>query len=204
MASPTLKFNVKDLQDLSEDLKASPRAIAPIGHRLLRLKLRELDREQTARIPRGATGALRRSLGASLRLNRATGLVSAIYGLLTKRVSARTIVAGNVLQKGQATPRKGKYIWVPLSTNKNITPREFFGAGGFVYTSRAGNRLAALRGPDNIPINLFVLKPFVKRRAPPVPIEHGVEKKVQEFTQELPESIAQVIEARRAALGALR
>jgi hypothetical protein len=196
-----IRLNFKDIADLNEDLKASPRALTAIAQRVLSLRLRELRRELLPRVPRGRTGQLRRSFGASVRRQRASGGIRAVFGFLTgRRIPAGAVIAGNVLQKGSAVPRKRAYIWVPLQSNRNVTPQDFFNAENtFIRMSRAGNKIAFVRsGGQAVP--LFVLKPWIKPSAPPVPINEGVERKLPEITQDIQTMIAEVIAARRKVL----
>jgi len=152
-------------------------------------------------IPRGATGQLARSFGASV--TRRQGLVSGIFGFLTRRRLGRTIVAGNVLQKGGATPRKRAYLWVPLPNNRNVTPQDFFNAENtFIRMCGAGNKIALIR-QGNIAVPLFVLKKSIRPSGAPLPINERVEQRLPEMLEDIEESIGQVIAARRAALGSL-
>ena len=203
MAVP-IRFNFKDLADLNEDLKKSPRAASIIVQRVLSVALRRVRREQAPQVPRGATGGTRRSLGVSVRRSRTQNAIIATYGFFRgRRVSARSAIAANVLQKPGAQARKSAYLWIPTSANQNVTPRDFFAADNtFIRTTAGGNRVAFVRsGDDAIP--LFILKRHVRLSAPPVPIDQRVESELPVITQEIQDTIAQVIEARKAALGAL-
>lgn len=198
----TLKFNFKDIADLNADIKQSPKALSIITQRVMQQQLRALAREMRPSVPRGVTGQLARSFAASV--TRRQGIVTGIFGFLVRRrMSGRTVVAGNVLQKGGATPKKRAYLWVPLPTNRNVTPQEFFNASNtFIGKSKAGNKIAFIRQGD-IAIPLFVLKRSIRPSAPPLPIGERVEGKLPEIGQDITDSITQVIAARGAALRSL-
>lgn len=202
MAVP-LKLNFKDIFDLNEDLKKSPRAASIIVQRVLTVALRGIRRQQAGQVPRGTTGGLRRSLGVSVRRSRTQNAIIATYGFMRgRRVSARTAVAGNVLQKPGAQARKSAWLWIPTKANQNITPRDFYAAENTFVRDVGANRIAFVRsGDDAIP--LFILKRNAKLSQPPVPIDQRVEAELPVITQDIQDSIAQVIEARRAALQAL-
>jgi len=200
MATPPLRFNFKELGDLNEDLKKSPRSLPVIAQRVMAPHLRAVARELRASIPR-RTGQLARSLFSSA--TRPGGLMAlGIVGLRTRRISGRTMVAGNVMQKGGGTARKG-YIWVPLRGNRDITPQDFFNAENtFIGMSKSGQKFAWIR-QGNIAVPLFVLKKTIRPAAPPLPINERVDQKLPEIMEDIQDSIGQVIAARRAALGAL-
>ena len=196
-----IKFNFKDLVDLTEDIKQSPKSLPIIVQRVLSLQLRDLARQMRPLVPRGTTGQLARSFSSSV--TRKQGVVTGLFGFMTRRRSGRTIVAGNVLQKGGATPRKRAYLWVPLPSNRNVTPADFFAADNtFIRMSKAGNKVAFIR-QANIAVPLFVLKRNIKPSAPPVPIDERLEARLPEINEDIEESITQIIASRRAALGAL-
>jgi len=200
MAIPGLKFNFSQLQGLDRDLESSAKSIGVIASKVLTLQLRQLRSEMRPQIPR-AKGALRRSFGFWVRRDRSgQGNVTAKFGFMfSKRVSASTAVAGNVLQAGGAHPKKGKYLWIPIGSNRNAdgsastSPRDLISGGGFVATSKAGNKIAFHR--SGMPA--FTLKTFVKLSAPPLPIEARIERQAPEIAKDITESIAQVIEAKR-------
>jgi len=199
--TPTLKFNFKDIVDLNTDIKQSPKSLPIIVQRVLSLQLRALAKEMRPQVPRGLTGALSRSFGASI--TRRQGIVSGVFGFLTRRRAGRTIVAGNVLQKGGATPRKRAYLWIPVPSNRNVTPQDFFNAENtFVRMSKSGNKIAFIR-QGNIAVPLFVLKKSVRFASPPLPIDERVEARLPEMLEDIEDGIGQVIAARRVALGAL-
>jgi hypothetical protein len=198
-----LKFKFDQLADLDKDFQASTKSIPLIIQRVLTATLRPVVGELRSFIPR-ITGGLARMFGLSVRRRR--GLVTARAGFLeTKRVSASTAIAANVLQKGGATPKKGAYLWIPLGMNRNadgsaqLTPRQLIDSGGFVGISKAGNKIAFRRSGDQA-IPAFVLKTAVKLSRPPVPIEQRVEAALPEITADIPLGIRQVIEAKRAAV----
>jgi hypothetical protein len=194
-----IKFSFKDLIDLDNDLEASKKAIPLIVMRTLRAQLAPLRNQLRSLIPR-TTGRLARSFGYSVR--RKGSIVTAQFGfLLNKRISASAAIAANVLQAGGARPRKGAYLWIPLPPIRNadgsaqVTPRQLISAGGFVATSQAGNKIAFF--PNGLPA--FILKTFVKLSRPPLPIEQRIEAEAPEIASGIEESIASVIEAKRAA-----
>jgi len=201
-----LKFNFAQLKGLDEDLTASAKSVGVIASKVLTLQLRQLRTEMRPQIPR-ARGALRRSFGFWVRRGRGDqGNVTAKFGFMfNKRVSASAAVAGNVLQAGGAHPKKGKYLWIPIGGNRNAdgsaatNPRELIAGGGFVATSKAGNRIAFHR--SGMPA--FTLKTFVKLSAPPLPIEARIERQAPEIAKDITESIAQVIEAKKVVVGNL-
>lgn len=201
MAGPSLKFNFKDLVDLNVDIKQSPRSLAVIAQRVMRPHLVAIARELRSRIPRN-TGQLARSLFSSVtRPGKFTALGA--VGLRTRRTPARTIVAGNVMQKGGATPRKRGYLWIPLRSNRDVSPSDFFNAENtFIRTSHSGNKIAFIR-QGNIAVPLFVLKKSVRFNVPPLPINERVESKLPEILEDIQDGVAQVIAAKGAALGAL-
>ena len=201
MPGPTLKFNFKELVDLSADLKESPRSLAVIAQRVMRPHLVAIARELRARIPR-QTGQLARSMfSAVTRPNKFVALGA--VGFRSRKTSGRTIVAGNVLQKGGATPRKRQYLWIPLRGNRNVTPQDFFNAENtFIRMSKAGNKIAFIRQGD-VAVPLFVLKKSVRFNVPPLPIDERVEQKLPEILEDVQDGITQGIAAKRAALGAL-
>lgn len=193
------KFNYNQLKDLDRDMEASKRAIPIIVAKVLSPKLRELRNQLRALIPH-ATGKLARSFTHSVR--RRQGLVSARLGFMTSgRVSASTAIAANVLQAGGAHPRKGVYLWIPLPPNRSAdgspltSARDLLGAGGFIQTSKAGNRLAFNHAGQP----LFVLKNFIKLSGPPVPVAERVQAELPEITQDIEQSIAQVLAAKGEA-----
>ena len=200
MAVP-IRFNFKDLADLNEDLKKSPRAASIIVQRVLQRALRGVRREQAGQMTRTGRPALRSTV---VKPRGSKGVVVATYGILPgRRVSARAVIVGNVQQKPGAQVRKAAYLWIPTTANKNITPRDFFAAENtFIRTTSGGNRIAFVRnGNDAIP--LFILKHNIRLSRPPVPIDQRVETELPVITQEIQDTIAQVIEARKAALSAL-
>jgi hypothetical protein len=201
MAVP-LRLNFKDIADLNADLKQSPRAAMAIVQRVLSLALRRVRREQAPQVPGGITGGLRRSLGVSVRRSRNNAII-ATYGFFRgRRVSARTAVASNVLQKPGAQARKSAYLWIPTSANQNITPRDFFASENTFIKTVGANRVAFVRnGDDAVP--LFILKRNTKLSAPPLPIDQRVTAELPVITKDIQDSIAQVIEARKAALQAI-
>jgi hypothetical protein len=193
-----IKFNLKDIFDLDVDLKQSVKSLPVIVQRVLTIQLRQLRNEMRPLVARGTSGKLQRSFGSSVRRQR--GNVLATFGFLTKGVSGRTVVAGNVQQKGSATPRKAGFLWIPLPANQNISPRDFFNAQNtFIRTTTAGNKVAYIRSGDQI-VPLFVLKKRVQLSRPPLPIEQKVEGQLPEIQADIVETIAQIIEARKAAL----
>lgn len=200
MANGILRFNMKQLTDLSEDLRQSPKSLPIIVQRVLSLTLRGLAVSMRSLVPRGATGALRRSLSASVR--RQQGSVVGLFGLLWSRRSARTVVAGNVLQKGGAVANKRQYIWIPLPGNKNVTPQDFFNAANtFIATSKSGNRIAFVRsGGEGLAVPMFVLKKTVRFHQAPIPIQERVESELPTITGDIQEGIVAVIVARQKAL----
>src|SRR5678816_4429193 len=115
MANGILRFDMRQLTDFSEDLRQSPNSLPIIVQRVLSLTLRQLAVSMRPLVPRGATGALRRSLAASVKKQQ--GAVVGVFGLLSSRRSGRTVVAGNVLQKGGAVASKRQYLWIPLPGN---------------------------------------------------------------------------------------
>ena len=198
-----IKFKFKDLEDLDRDFRESTKAVPIIIQRVLTSKLRELRGELRSFIPR-TTGTLVKAFGISVRRRR--GVVTGRIGFFSnKRTSASTAIAANVLQKGGATPKKGAYLWIPLGMNRNLdgsaqlTPRQLIDSGGFITISKAGNRIAFQRSGDQA-IPAFILKTAIKLSRPPVPIEQRVEQALPEITDEIPETIRQVIEAKRAAM----
>lgn len=197
----SIRFNLKQLADLDEDLKKSVKSLPIVVQRALSLSLREVRREMVPLVPRGTTGQLVRSFGVSV--TKKQGLVMGVLGFLTRRRSGRTIVAGNVLQKGGAKPSRRPNIWVPLPSNRNVTPRDFFNASNtFVRMSKAGNKIAFIRAGEGI-VPLFVLKKSVKLSRPPLPISERIEEKLPDITESIQTTIGQVIAAKRAALEAL-
>lgn len=199
MANGILRFDMKQLTDLSEDLRQSPKSLPIIVQRVLSLTLRGLAVSMRSLVPRGATGALRRSLSASVR--RQQGAVVGVFGLLSSRRSGRTVVAGNVLQKGGAGINKRQYIWIPLPGNKNVTPQDFFNAANtFIATSKSGNRIAFVRSGEGRAVPMFVLKKTVRFHQPPIPIQERVEAELPTITGDIQEGIAAVIVARQKAL----
>ena len=192
-----LKFNFKDFQALDKDFEASKRAIPIIAQRVLNEHLRRLRSEMRPQIP-SKSGALRRSFGVSVR--RRTALVTGRLGFFSgKGVTAGTAIAANVLQKGGATPRKGKYLWIPLPPNRAadggglMSPRQLLDSGGFVKRSAGGNMIAFTE--SGMPA--FVLKTFVKLPAPPLPIEGRVEGELPQITGDIEETIKGTIEAKK-------
>ena len=201
-AVPTLKFNFKDLVDLNEDIKQSPKSLPIIVQRVLSLQLRALAKEMRPLVQHGATGALSRSFGASV--TRRHGTVTGVLGFLTRRRAARTIVAGNVQQKGMATPKRRLFLWIPLRSNRDVSPQDFFNADNtFIRLSKAGNIIAFIR-QGNIAIPLFLLRRVIRFSKPPVPIDERMDQRLPEILIDIQDSMGQVIAARRAALGALR
>jgi len=199
MANGILRFDMKQLVDLNEDLRQSPKSLPIVVQRVLSLTLRQLAVSMRSLVPRGATGALRRSLSASVK--RQQGAVVGVFGLLSSRRSGRTVVAGNVLQKGGAVASKRQYIWIPLPGNKNVTPQDFFNAGNtFIRTSKAGNRIAFIRTGEGTALPMFVLKKTVRFHQPPIPIQERVEAELPTITGDIQEGIAAVIIARQKAL----
>jgi len=196
-----IKFNFKDLTDLSADLKESPRALSVIVQRVLSQQLRQLRREMGPLVPRGVTGRLRRSFGVSVRRKASTGDVLATFGFMSgRRVSANSAIAANVLQKPGATARKGAYLWIPTRANTNISPRDFYSAENtFIRMSKSGNKIAFIRSGDSI-VPLFILKRTVRLGAPPVPIDQRVEAELPTISEQIQTTIAQVIEARKKVL----
>lgn len=202
-----IKFNFKDIADLNEDIKASPRALSVIIQRVLSLQLRALRRELAPSIPRN-TGKLARSFGSSVRRGKQNkGAIFAIFGfLLGKRISAATAIAGNVLQHPGASPSKKSRIWVPVLSNRSaaggaqITPQQFFQLPHtFVRDTPSGNRIAFQRINDML-VPLFVLKRSVRLSAAPLPLESSVERKLPEITGDIEQAISQVLAARGEVL----
>ena len=192
-----IKFNFKDFEALDKDFEASKRAIPIIAQRVLNEHLRQLRSELRPQIP-AKTGALRRSFGVSVR--RRAALVTGRLGFFSgKSVTAGTAIAANVLQKGGASPRKGKYLWIPLPSNRAasgaalISPRALLDSGGFIARSAAGNMIAFAE--SGIPA--FVLKTFIKLSAPPVPIEARVEADLPQITGDIEEVIKAAMEAKK-------
>ena len=194
-----IKFNFSQLNDLSEDLKKSPRAVSAIVQKVLSQQLRQLRREMAPLVPRGITGRLRRSFGVSVRRRANTGTILATFGFMSgRRVTANAAIAANVLQRGSATARKGAYLWIPTRQNTNISPRDFFNADDtFIRTGKSGSKIAFVRS-GNTAIPLFVLKHTVRLGAPPLPIDQRVEAQLPTISEEIQETIKQVIEARKA------
>lgn len=194
------KFNFKDLIALDNDLKASERAIPIIAQKVLRAQLTPLRNELRGVIPRD-TGRLARHFNFTIR--RTKGQVTARFGfLLNKRVSASTAISANVLQKGSAMPRKGRYLWIPVRDNRNadgsprITPRQLIDAGGFIATSASGNKIAFRRFGKTV-VPAFILRTFLRLTRPPLPIDAKIEKAAPEIADDITETIAQVIEAKK-------
>ena len=193
-----IKFNFKDFEALDKDFEASKRAIPIIAQRVLSEHLRQLRSEMRPQIP-AKTGALRRSFGVSVR--RKTALVTGKLGFFSgKGVTAGTAIAANVLQKGGASPRKGKYLWIPLPSNRQtsgaalVSPRQLLDSGGFIARSMAGNMIAF----DESGLPAFVLKTFVKLPAPPLPIEARVEADLPQITGDIEETIQAALEGKKA------
>lgn len=197
-----IRFDLSQLEDLNQDLRKSVKSLPVVVQRALSVQLRELRNQMKPMVPRGRTGRLQRSFGASVR--RVRGNVLATFGFMTnRRTPGGTVVAGNVLQKPGAQP-KGAYLWIPTPGNRNVTPRDFYGADNtFVGTSRAGKKIGFLRTPDGGALPLFVLVKTVRFRIAPLPIEQRVEAALPEMTAGIEQTIAQAIEAKRAAIEAL-
>jgi hypothetical protein len=197
-----LKFKFKDLDDLDRDFQASTKAVPVIIQRVLTLTLRPVRDVLRSFIPT-TTGRMAKSFNLSVRRRR--GVITAKIGFLrNRRVSKNTAIASGVLQHGGATPKKGAYLWIPISRNRlsdgaaELTPRQLIDSGhGFVKISKAGNKIAFLRvGDDAFP--MFVLKTAVRLSRPPLPIEQRVEGALPKISDEIPETIRSVIEAKRA------
>lgn len=203
---PSIKFNFKNLEDLSTDFSRSVKSLPFIFQKVLVEHLRPIRQGLRGLMPR-QTGALQRSFGYSVRRRR--GVVTGSLGFFTnRRVPAHASIAANVLQKPGATPRKGQYLWIPIGSNRagdgraNISPRDLL-TNGFVRQSKAGNMIAFQRQGDQ-PIPMFVLKRAIRFAQPPVPFESRVEAEVPRIIDDIPEFVAQVLEARRAAIGAVQ
>jgi len=197
-----LKFKFDQLNDLDRTFQSSTKAVPIIIQRVLTLALRPVRDQLRSFIPT-TTGRMAKSFNLSVRRRR--GVITAKIGFLrNKRVSKNTAIASGVLQHGGATPKRGAYLWIPVSRNRladgaaEVTPRQLIDSGhGFVKISKSGNKIAFLRVGDNA-FPMFVLKTSVRQSRPPVPIEQRVEAALPEITDEIPETIRQVIEAKRA------
>ena len=196
-----LKFNFKDIADLNADIKQSPRAIAAISQRVMSPHLRTLAQEFRATIPT-RTGQLARSVFSSV--VRPGGLIAlGAVGLRIRKIPVRTLVAGNVMQKGGGSVRKRVYAWIPTPMNRNITPQDFFNLDNtFIGTSKAGKRFAFIR-QGNLALPMFLLVRNIRPAAPPLPIEQRLTQKLPEINEDIQEAITQVIAAKGAALKSL-
>lgn len=198
-----LRFNFKQLADLNEDLKKSPRALAAISRRVLTENLRKIRKELSGGIPL-VSGRLRRSLRVVGSAKARQGLASGAIGFFGGRgISAATAIAGNVLQHPGATPKKRAFLWVPVGNNRGltggaaITPAQFFDLPNtFVRDTPKGHRVAFQRINESI-IPLFVLQRAVKFSAPPIPIAERVEQRLPDITDEIEDTITQVIAAKK-------
>ena len=204
-----LRFNFKDVADLNEDLRHSPKALNAIARRVLTLQLRKVRNELRPQVPVGM-GKLRASLGSSIRKSKDSRGIWAVFGFLrSKKISASTAIAANVLQHPGATAKKRELLWIPTLNNRSaaggaqITPTQFFAMPGtFISQTGAGNKMAFQRTGDTL-VPLFVLKKSVRLSRPPLPIEARVEAAMPDLTADLQATFAQVLEARGAALKSL-
>lgn len=200
-----VKFSGNQLSDLNERFTESKKAVPIIVQRLLVLKLREKRNALRGSIPT-ASGRLRRSFGTSVRRNRA--IVTAVLGFMRKRTTAGTAIAANVLQKPGASPKKGRFLAIPLPANRNAdgspinTPRQVIDTGGFVKRSKAGNMILFRRAGKEIE-PMFLLKTHIQFGAAPLPIEEAGEQAAKDVARDLPTAIAAILEAKNKAVEAL-
>lgn len=202
MSEPVIKFNLKQLDDLTDDLKKSVKSVPIIVRNVLRLQLRALRREMAPLVP-SKTGKLRRTLAFQVLLNKpAKGDVLGRFGFKSRGPAAGTVIAGNVLQHPGATAKKGAYLWIPTPSNKNITPKEFFAADNtFIAMGKGGNKIAYIRtGDADEVLPLFVLKHTVRFWQAPLPISERVEARLPEIGKDITDTIGQVIEAKNAVV----
>lgn len=199
-----LKFNLKQFDLLDEDMRDSKKALKIIIPRVLRDHLRPLRHQLSPQIPR-KKGTLARSFGYSVK--KKADRVEAVFGFLRgKKISKETAIAANVLQHGShVTPKAGKYLWIPFGNNMMrsgeaiVSPRALLESGGFIQRSKSGNLLAFSKTDSGI-IPLFTLSRGVIVAPRPLPIAERVEREVPVISKDIEETIAQVIEAGKAAL----
>ena len=198
-----LKFDLKQIDQLSEDFNNSKKALKIIIPRVLRDHLRPLKRGLSSQIPR-KTGAVRKSFGYFVK--KKGDAIVAVFGFLRgKKISQETAIAANVLQHGShVTPKTGKYLWIPLPTNimrgnqPIVTPRELIDAGGFIQKSKLGNLLAFSKTEIGV-IPLFLLKTSLTVAPRLVPFDARVESEIPAINKDIEETTTQVIEAGKAA-----
>ncbi len=207
-AVPTLKFNFKDIADLTEDLRASPQALKTVIRTVTAVHLRKLRNAAKAQAP----SRVQRNLGFSVPKRREVEVrVWAILGFLRKKRSdSQTAILANVVQKGFAeTGARGQYghrnaenIWIPLpAAGLNLTPTRFFTLPGtFIRRSKAGNKIAFQRSDRGTLWPMFLLRQRVRAPGHPIDFEGAVESEMPEITEDIKETIVQVLEARGRAL----
>ncbi len=204
-----IKFQFKDIIDLNEDLKQSPKALQVIVRTVLSRHLRKLRDSLKSRAPTRAQRNLAFSVRKSKSIEYATW---AILGFLrSKRTSAQSAIIANVFQKGFAeTGARGRYghrsaenIWIPLpAAGLNLTPSQFLAMPGtFIRRSHAGNKIAFQRSESGTLWPMFVLKQRINPpSSPPIDFEGEVLADLPETLGDIQQTIAEVLEARGAVI----
>jgi hypothetical protein len=202
---PKIRFNLKQLADLGEDIKGAGKAVPMIALKSIRLDFREAKRELTRQIP-VHSGATRKTVYNWFRNQR--GTILARFGFRTRRQSKETVIAANVLMSGaNIRPKNAKSLWIPLPGNVQadgqaiVTPRMLVAQGGFVLL----RNVVFKKAPGTAGLEpLFVLRQSITipaRIESPTTI---MERRVPMITSNIQELIAQALVAKRAALNALQ
>lgn len=192
-----LRFNFKQIADLNEDLKKSPRALAVISQRVMSLHLRGLRAKLRSAIP-STTGRLRKSFRSISKVDRRSKMtaVGSIGFVTGKGISRESAIAANVLQKPGATAGKKPFLWIPIGSNRTaagaqISPEQFF----TLPDTFVRNGVAFQRNEQGI-IPLFVLRRHVQLSRPPIPIDQAVDAELPSILDDIAETVGQVITAR--------
>lgn len=192
-----IRLNSKQLTDLTERFTQSKVAVPIIVQALLKDKLKQRRNELRPRIPTD-TGALRNALN-SWAHKRRSAVEAGLAFMRGKGITAGTAIASNVLQHPGANPKKGNYLWIPLhrtAMGPTISPRQLLDSGGFIKTSKAGNKIAFMRTGDDIE-PYFILRKFVRFKEAPLPIAEAGTRVADETAKEIPMAVIAIIEGRQ-------
>lgn len=202
-----IRFNLKQLNDLSDDFQKSRKSLSLIAQKVLREHLRQAARELKGGIPR-RTGGLRKLFGYAAKRKRETARGFLGFFFRKRGSTKQSNIAALVLQKGRATPKTGRFLWLPIGDNRaadgsaRLTPGDLLSADGFVRRSKAGNMIAFQRLSTGA-VPMFLLKHEITPSAPPIPLESKLDEITPEVIEDIPNLVAQLIEAKRAAVSAL-
>jgi hypothetical protein len=201
---PQIKFNLKQLNDLTGDVKGARKSLPLIISKSLRLDLMAARRQLAGQIP-SVKGKVRKSLYWWIK--KQPGGVRARFGFRTKGLDAQTAIAANVLMSGATiVPKNAKSLWVPIGSNVNaagdavMSPRDLWAAGNFFLD---GN-LVLKKTPGGGVEPVFALKKLItlspRRIEEPAAV---VERRLPEIAGNIETLIARALVAKRNALDAL-